>query len=148
MYSVSLESGWEIYGTYEYKEWLTTNGMTYGFVGAGGNNPDDVGKFKQVGNGAYIYPMRLYLEHTSSGSGLRAAPGRTPQATLASLPEDIYVVIVDGENAEKTTAIGTINTRTGEFKASGDRYFDLKGRNLGKKPAAKGSFYSKKKVAK
>ncbi len=149
-YEKDLENGWTIYGTYDYRQWLAGDadlGKVYGFVGAGGNNPDDVGKFKKNGAGAYIYSMRAYLKYDGAKS-LRAAPGRTPQATLASLPEDINVVIVDGENAEKTTAIGTINARMGEFKAAGDRYFDLKGRNMGKKPAAKGSFYSKKKVAK
>ncbi len=45
-------------------------------------------------------------------------------------------------------AIGAINTSTVEFRFA-PRHFDLKGRGLGdKKPSVKGSYYSKKEIAK
>lgn len=147
MYETPLGDSWKIYGTYEYKAWDVNNSGAYGFgANDGKNKPSVVGQFKKVGAGSFIYPMRVYLQYTSA-KAVRAAPkGKAPKDTLASLPENVDVVIEDSDakdSSEKTTVIGTINTRTGEFKAANDRYFDLNGRNVGKKPAAKGSFYNK-----
>lgn len=142
MYETPLGDSWKIYGTYEYKAWDVNNSGAYGFgANDGKNKPSVVGQFKKIGAGSFIYPMRVYLQYTSA-KAVRVAP----KETLASLPENVDVVIEDSDakdSSEKTTVIGTINTRTGEFKAANDRYFDLNGRNVGKKPAAKGSFYNK-----
>lgn len=147
MYETPFGDSWKIYGTYEYKAWDVNNSGAYGFgANDGKNKPSVVGQFKKIGAGSFIYPMRVYLQYTSA-KAVRAAPkGKAPKETLASLPENVDVVIEDSDakdSSEKTTVIGTINTRTGEFKAANDRYFDLNGRNVGKKPAAKGSFYNK-----
>ncbi|WP_407442139.1 InlB B-repeat-containing protein, partial [Fibrobacter sp.] len=89
-YKVELSgTGWTIVGTYEYKTWETGDaglGKTYGFVGAGGNDASEVGKFKKAGAGAYIYPMRAYLEYSAS-AGRPAANGAKP--AVASLPDEI-----------------------------------------------------------
>ncbi|MCQ2064095.1 MAG: InlB B-repeat-containing protein [Fibrobacter sp.] len=157
-------AGWSIYGTYEYKSWEEGDaglGRTYGFAANDGvNAPAIVGKFAKVGAGAYIYPMRAYLEYTAPApAGRPAANGAKPAGnanTVASLPETINVVIVekgetgteiagsDDASGEQTTrVIGTINTRTGEFKFANDRWFDLQGRYLGvKKPTQKGAYYN------
>ncbi|WP_407440452.1 InlB B-repeat-containing protein [Fibrobacter sp.] len=160
-------NGWTIVGTYTYKQWLEGDaglGKTYGFVGAGGNDASEVGKFKKAGAGAYIYPMRAYLEYVdnsvtpaprSMDSARRfATPGMTsvagtPGMTM-ELPEEISIVIASTETVDENRAdsgtlkvIGTINTRTGEFKAATDRWFDLNGRYLGnKKPTQKGAYYN------
>lgn len=144
----NADGNWKFVGTYEYKSWQEGDpgiGKTYGFAGSTGNDPDIVGKFAKVGAGAYIYPMRAYLEYSAPAQvGRPAANGET--RTVASLPNEIDVVIVekDETTGEQTTrVIGTLNTRTGEFKAAADRYFDMKGRFLGnKKPTAKGTYYN------
>lgn len=151
VYKTTLENGWSIYGSYDYKTWKKGDkglGKTYGFVGwQDCDDPEDVGLFKKVGAGAYLYPMRAYLEYEIPVKKVRIAPNsaRAAASVTASLPETIDVVVVekDAKTGEETTKlIGSINSRTGEFKAA-DRYFDLRGRNVGKKPAAKGSFYRK-----
>lgn len=139
-------SPWNLVGTYAYKTWKEDDSMlgkVYGFAGAAGNSAASIGKFKKVGAGAYVNPMRVYLRYYENELNVRALPNssRVPQGTLASLPEDVDVVIVDANDSSKTTTIGTINTRTGNLKAKNNRYFDAKGRNVGKKPAAKGSYY-------
>ena len=166
IYKVALTgdgAGWTIYGTYAYKKWEEDDkglGKTYGFAGAADNDPAIVGQFAKIGVGAYIYPMRAYLEYTAPVALARPAANGTARAfaanTVASLPETINVVIVDKGNVgtevagsddasgEQTTrVIGSINTRTGEFKFANDRWFDLNGRYLGvKKPTQKGAYYN------
>ena len=165
-YSVRLTgtgAGWTIYGTYAYKTWKEGDaglGSTYGFAGVAGNKEEDVGQFKKIGVGAYIYPMRAYLEYVAPAPAGRPAANGAVRAfaanTVASLPETINVVIVekgnvgtevagsDDASGEQTTrVIGTVNTRTGEFKFANDRWFDLNGRYLGnKKPTQKGAYYN------
>ena len=60
------------------------------------------------------------------------------------LPESMDVVIVSREDEEKTTVIGTLDTRTGEIRMNrGTRTFDLKGRGISGKPKAKGVYLKK-----
>ena len=146
----SVTSGnWKFVGTYEYKAWEKGDaglGKTYGFAANDGvNDPSIVGKFAKIAAGAYIYPMRAYLEYTAPAVlGRPAANGET--RTVASLPDEIEVVIVDKDEAtgeETTKVIGSLNTRTGEIKFANDRWFDLQGRYLGvKKPTQKGAYYN------
>ena len=155
-------AGWTIYGTYAYKTWKKGDaglGRTYGFAANDGvNDPSIVGQFAKIGVGAYIYPMRAYLEYTAPVVLARPAANGAARAfavnTVASLPETINVVIVEKGNVGTEIAgsddgtgtmkvIGTINTRTGEFKFATNRWFDLQGRYLGnKKPTQKGAYYN------
>ncbi|MCQ2061703.1 MAG: hypothetical protein MJY99_00005, partial [Fibrobacter sp.] len=145
----SSSSAWKFNGTYEYKTWEEGDaglGRTYGFAANDGvNDTSIVGKFAKVGAGAYIYPMRAYLEYTAPAALARPAANGEIR-TVASLPDEIEVVIVDKDETsgeETTRVIGTINTRTGEFKFANDRWFDLNGRYLGsKKPTQKGAYYN------
>ena len=150
-------AGWSIYGTYAYKTWEKGDaglGRTYGFAANDGVNDESiVGKFAKIAAGAYIYPMRAYLEYDAPVALARPAANGEVR-TVASLPETIDVVIVDKGNVGTEVAgsedgagtmkvIGTINTRTGEFKFATDRWFDLQGRYLGnKKPTQKGAYYN------
>ncbi|MCQ2061909.1 MAG: hypothetical protein MJY99_01050 [Fibrobacter sp.] len=132
---------WKLIGTYEYKTWLKGDagiGKTYGFAGLEGNESSIIGTFAKVGAGAYIYPMRAYLEYDKTAAA-RPAANDAP-TSLDDLPEEMKVVI-DEKNA--TAVVGTLNTRTGEFKSLNNRWYDLNGRYLGKqKPTQKGSFYN------
>ncbi len=62
-------------------------------------------------------------------------------SSLAELPETMDVVLVDrdsnGEVSKKV--IGTVDTRTGEFRM--DRWYDMQGRKLNGTPTAKGTYY-------
>ena len=139
---------WKFVGTYEYKTWEEGDaglGKTYGFAGSTGNDPSMmVGKFAKVGAGAYIYPMRAYLEYDAPAAARPAANGAKP--AVASLPDEIEVVVVDKDEVtgeETTKVIGSLDTRTGEIKFASDRWYDLNGRYLGvKKPTQKGTYYN------
>ncbi len=139
---------WQFVGTYNYRQWDSGNnveeiGTTYGFAGAAGNGGMEIGKFGKIKEGAYIYPMRAYLRYQppSPPSVLfKAAPAYASVASIDELPESMDVVI---RGEEGTTVIGTINTRTGEFRSADNRWFDLNGRYLGnKKPTIKGTYYN------
>lgn len=146
------DGDWQFVGTYNYKQWdsdhnLKEIGTTYGFAGAEGDNTEaSIGTFGKVKEGAYIYPMRAYLYYAGGNSGesrsmapalFKAAPA---VASIDELPESLNVVI---RGEEGTTVIGTINTRTGEFRSADNRWFDLNGRYLGnKKPSVKGTYYN------
>jgi|GEM_PF-3711263 len=142
---------WQFVGTYNYRQWDSGNnveeiGTTYGFAGAAGNGGMEIGKFGKIKEGAYIYPMRAYLYYAGGNSGesrsmapalFKAAPA---VASIDELPESMDVVI---RGEEGTTVIGSINTRTGEFRSADNRWFDLNGRYLGnKKPTVKGTYYN------
>lgn len=114
-------NGWRFVGTYSYKSWQAGNsgiGKTYGFAANDGvNDPSIVGQFAKIGAGAYIYPMRAYLEYT--GSKMRPAANGV------------------------VSSIASLDTRTGEIKFATDRWFDLNGRYLGNKnPTQKGAYYN------
>ncbi|WP_407441297.1 hypothetical protein [Fibrobacter sp.] len=164
--STSTDEQWELVGTYSYKSWQDGDpgiGSTYGFAGSAEGENVVAGQFVKVGAGAYINPMRVYLQKvTKVNPGLRPSYKASVLASIPEeLPESIDVVFVDSDDAadanevaagsdsaaEKTTYIGTINTRTGEFKFATDRWFDLQGRYLGnKKPTAKGNYFNKKVI--
>jgi len=156
--AVPVTSGnWQFVGTYEYKAWPAGDaeiGTAYGFAGKEGNSVA-VGTFGKIAAGAYIYPMRGYLRYNAPAE--KPAPAYAA-ATVSSaaraisvraeidLPDEMDVVIVGSGNDDRTV-IGTLNTRTGEFRAHGaDRWFDMKGRKLNGKPTVKGTYYKNGKV--
>ena len=125
----STTSGdWEFKGVYASKTW-TEAGYDYGFAASSGTAKDgetvSAGDFVKVGSGASIAPMRAYLTYTGAG-----ARGMSAEA----LPDRITVVLLSSSGG--TTAIGEINTRTGETS----NWFDLNGRRLDGKPAQKGIY--------
>ena len=142
---------WEFRGTLGRIEWYDGHedlGKVYGFA-AGSGEGVSPGQFVKASAGAWIRALRAYIikNPASYARGLGAAT--TPATIDASIPNEMEVVIVDrpkdgGE--EQTTVIGRINTRTGEFTM--ERDYDLKGRKLNGKPAARGMYYGKKKIVK
>ena len=146
---MSSEDGvWQFVGTYDFKVWNEGDrdiGRSYGFA-AEERDGARIGQFVMLGSNAYAYPMRAYLYYAGGNSGesrsmapalFKAAPA---VASIDELPESLDVV-VRGE--EGTTVIGTINTRTGDFRSAENRWFDLNGRFLGnKKPTVKGTYYN------
>ena len=130
---------WEFRGVYSYKVWNEDDpelGVAYGFAAAE-KDEYKVGDFVKVGTGAYINPMRAYMIYYGD------VPAPLKPAQIESLPESMDVVVVD-ESGEQTTVIGTLNTRTGEFRMNKkNRSFDLNGRKIHGNANAKGAYYGK-----
>lgn len=158
--AVATSGNWQFIGTYAYKKWEkgdTDLGSVYGFA-ATASNGAEIGQFVKAGSGAFIRPMRAYLKHSSSNAEPRPAPAGHVSVwrdRSNELPEEIEVVVVEGKgrasigsgesgSEKKTTVIGRINTRTGEFTPV-TRTYDLKGRSLNAKPKAKGVYVGKKR---
>ena len=140
---------WMFKGTYEYKKWNEGDeelGSVYGYTANAINNLA-AGQFAKSAAGAFIRPFRAYLLKMNAQQGNRLAfPLKKSSTSLdrASIDEDsvpgtLDVVIVERETGE-TTAIGTLDTRTGEIKFI-DSWFDMKGRKLNAKPTTKGIYY-------
>jgi hypothetical protein len=145
---------WNFVGTYVYKTWESedekkdlADGLVYGIAG---QNDDGVPKgtfAKATSSANVVYPMRAYMRKRDTSVKLeRVTQPQTVRARGASYglnnigSEIIEVEFVDDE---KTTAIGRMNTVTGEIKI--DRWFDLKGRHVKNvNRAAKGAYYGKK----
>ena len=140
---------WMFKGMYEYKKWNEGDeelGSVYGYTANAINNLA-AGQFAKSAAGAFIRPFRAYLLKMNAQQGNRLAfPLKKSSTSLdrASIDEDsvpgtLDVVIVERETGE-TTAIGTLDTRTGEIKFI-DSWFDMKGRKLNAKPTTKGIYY-------
>ena len=137
------KNGWELCGTYEYKVWKDGNpelGRVYGFA-AEERDGARIGQFVRLAYNASAKPLRAYLRYVGSPRPAPALFKAAPAvASIDELPESMDVVI---RGEEGTTVIGTINTRTGEFRSVDNRWFDLNGRYLGnKKPTVKGTYYN------
>ena len=132
---------WEFKGTYSYHRFTTDDpefGRAYGFAAAASNGIE-VGQFVKAGSGAWLRPMRAYLVNKSGKSGglTRSASARRVM-DVSELPETIDLTLKD--NHGNVVGTGTLNTRTGEFKANS--WFDLRGRRLNGKPTTKGTYYN------
>ena len=158
--AVATSGNWQFIGTYAYKKWEkgdTDLGSVYGFA-ATASNGVEIGQFVKAGSGAFIRPMRAYLKYSAPNGEPRPAPAGHVSVwrdRSNELPEEIEVVVVEGKgrasigsgesgSEKKTTVIGRINTRTGEFTPV-TRTYDLKGRSLNAKPKAKGVYVGKKR---
>ena len=136
-------SHWTFKGTYWFKEWNSSNyydaeeiGRAYGFAGVAKDNID-VGDFVKVASGAKIRPMCCYLLWNNEPNSANARSfTRGAAATDEELPQSITVRLV-GSNGE-TTAIGTLDTKTGEIDFSG--WYDMSGHKLSGKPTKKGLY--------
>lgn len=78
-------------------------------------------------------PFRAYLKYTAT-----SAPSMNHAAASDDLPAQMTVRLV-GSNGE-TTAIGTLDTRTGQFSFDNEAWYTLDGRKLSGKPTEKGLY--------
>ena len=135
----STTSGnWKYLGTYETISWTTAPTGIYGFSAQAVEEQGiSQGEFVKVGAYVRIKPMRCYLEYTGSDSQWAGARGMT-RAADEELPETIKVRLIgaDGE----VTAIGSLQTKTGEVTFDKDAWYSLDGRRIEGKPTAKGIY--------
>lgn len=158
--NVVTMGNWEFCPTLQKMAWEEGDedlGSIYGFA-AGSNSKVAVGDFVRAKAGAWIKPFRGYLKYNEPQPNY--APSIDPnerytynsmpstKSSAENLPDRMRVVIVnEDENGEEhTTTIGTLDTRTGEFKMLKD--YDLNGRKLNGKPTASGMYYGKKALKK
>ena len=132
---------WNLIGTYATKQWDGTHntgeiGSVYGFA-AQSYNPSSYtvnpGDFVKAMAGASIAPFRAYLKYTAPVSN---APRRGTAEEALPSRMTVRLVNADGD----VTAIGTIDTKTGEIRFDSDAWYTLDGRRLNGKPAQKGVY--------
>ena len=146
-------SDWEFKGSYEERHWYDGTdgvhaashadeiGKVYGFAATSGKATDGVtdiaaGQFVRFASGAWIRPTRCYLIY--NGTGTPGAGARNKRAAAGGeLPDKITVRLI-GLNGT-TTAIGTLDTKTGELRF-GDSWFSLDGTKLDGKPTKSGVY--------
>ena len=125
---------WQFKGTYATIEWTTDPQTIYGFASGvaygGASDATEAGTFIRVHTGG-IRPFRAYLQYTGSSGAPAIRRGGTN-----ALPETMTVRLVG--NLGQTTAIGTLDTRTGDV-TFGD-WYTMDGRRLSGKPSQKGLY--------
>ncbi|QVJ80088.1 MULTISPECIES: hypothetical protein [Prevotellaceae] len=150
-------SHWTFKGTYWFKEWNSNDyyytaeeiGRAYGFAGVA-KDGINVGDFVRVASGAKIRPMRAYLLWNDTPNNTRSMT----RGTIDELPSSIVVRLLsnvgpgnqgDDDNQGGTTAIGTLDTETGEIDFGG--WYDMSGHKLSAQPTKKGLYiHNGKKV--
>ena len=133
--------GWEFHGTYSKKLWNEVETHDYGFAATSGTSADnqdvEAGQFVRLTTGASAKPMRCYLSYVGGPAQARALT-RGAAATDEELPSSIIVRLV-GANGQ-TTAIGTIDTKTGEMTFDNEAWYTLDGVRLSGKPTKSGLY--------
>ena len=150
---------WDFIGTYQPRYWYDGSDSehpaenigeldkVYGFAGATKevqgvyNNTTTVqaGEFVRAKNGAKIRPTSCYLMWT--GYEPDYAPARRmPRGAAADedVPQRITVKLISASG--ETTAIGTLDTKTGEVTFDSEAWYTLDGVRLSGKPSSKGIY--------
>ena len=128
---------WNFYGTYKGKTWTEVS-KDYGFAAYGGTaiHGEEVvaGQFVRFATGAFIKPMRCYLSYVGT-----SAPAPAKGITRSGgddMPQSITVRLVNRNGV--TTAIGELNTKTGELTFDG--WYTMDGARLNGKPSKSGVY--------
>ena len=136
---------WDFKGTYQPRYWSDSEnpeeiGKVYGFAG----NTKDVdgqivlaGDFVRAKSGAKIRPTSCYLMWAGSEPSNARALTRGAAAT-EELPQSITVKLISANG--ETTAIGTLDTKTGEVTFDSEAWYTLDGVRLSGKPSTKGIY--------
>lgn len=133
---------WNFHGSYKGKTW-TSASNDYGFAAqsgteAGGTATVEAGQFVRFTLGAFIKPMRCYLSYVGTEAPAPARGLTRSAAATDDLPQSITVRLVS-RNGE-TTAIGTLDTTTGELSFDSESWYTLDGVKLSGKPSTKGIY--------
>ncbi len=135
----TVSGDWTFLGTYETVSWTEAPTGIYGFsaqnVDAQGISQ---GEFVKVGAYVRIRPMRCYLKYKNGEQDYAGARSMTRDAEAEPLPETIKVRLI-GANSE-VTAIGRLQTKTGEVTFDSDAWYSLDGQRIEGKPTRKGIY--------
>ena len=143
LYGVATtDAAWNFHGTYKGKSWAVASN-DYGFAAqsgteAGGAATVEAGQFVRFTTGAFIKPMRCYLSYVGTSAPAPARGLTRSAAATDDLPQSITVRLVS-RNGE-TTAIGEIDTKTGELSFDSEAWYTLDGVRLSGKPSTKGIY--------
>ena len=137
----TTDAAWNFHGTYKGKTWAVASN-DYGFAAqsgteAGGAATVVAGQFVRFTLGAFIKPMRCYLSYVGT-SAPAPARGLTRAAATDDLPQSITVRLVS--RSGETTAIGTLDTKTGKMTFDSEAWYTLDGVRLSGKPSSKGIY--------
>ena len=130
----TTSNGWTFKGTYTAHTWKTAPTGIYGFSAQTADGISQ-GQFVKAGTNVSIKPMRCYLEYKSGSEDYAGARG---MKRAEQLPETIKVRLVSASG--EVTAIGSLQTTTGEVTLDGDAWYTIDGRRMEGKPATKGIY--------
>jgi hypothetical protein len=136
---------WDFIGTYQPRYWSETEhfeelGKVYGFAGKTKVVDEQIvvaGDFVRAKSGAKIRPTSCYLMWAGSEPSNARALTRSAAAT-EELPQSITVKLISANG--ETTAIGTLDTKTGEVSFDSEAWYTLDGVRLSGKPSTKGIY--------
>ena len=136
---------WDFKGTYQPRYWSDSEnpeeiGKVYGFAGATKEVDEKhvvAGDFVRAKSGAKIRPTSCYLMWAGSEPSNARALTRSAAAT-EELPQSITVKLISASG--ETTAIGTLDTKTGEVTFDSEAWYTLDGVRLSGKPSTKGIY--------
>ena len=139
----TTSGNWSFKGTYSPLTYGTApfDGYVYGFasttktVEGEGTEPIQAGQFVHAKTGASVPSLRCYLKY-KDGQQFTGAGARGMTRADEDLPQTITVRFI-GANGE-VTAIGTLNTQTGEIVTDG--WYTLSGTRLSGKPSKRGIY--------
>ena len=137
----TTDAAWNFHGSYKRKSWAVASN-DYGFaaqsgIEAGGTATVEAGQFVRFTTNAFIKPMRCYLSYVGTEAPAPAR-GLTRAAATDNLPQSITVRLVS--RSGETTAIGEIDTKTGELSFDSEAWYTLDGVRLSSKPSRKGIY--------
>jgi hypothetical protein len=138
----TTDAAWNFHGTYKGKSW-TVASNDYGFAAqsgteAGGAATVEAGQFVRFTTNAFIKPMRCYLSYVGTEAPAPARGLTRSAAATDDLPQSITVRLVS--RSGETTAIGTLDTKTGELSFDSEAWYTLDGVRLSSKPSTKGIY--------
>lgn len=141
----TTRNGWTFKGTYTTIIWSTAPTGTYGFSGTNDSEQGiSKGQFVKVGTNVSIKPMRCYLVYGDGSTDYAGAPGMNRAASAGEqLPATIKVRLINANG--ELTAIGSMQTKTGEVTLDGDAWYTLDGRRMEGKPSTKGIYINNNK---
>ena len=137
---------WKFKGTYQPRYWSETEhfeevGKVYGFAGASkevDGKHVEAGEFVRAKIGAKIRPTSCYLKWVEPFDYAPARGMTRGAAATEELPQSITVKLISANG--ETTAIGTLDTKTGEVTFDSEAWYTLNGVRLNGKPTKKGIY--------
>ena len=138
---------WKFKGTYQPRYWSETEhfeevGKVYGFAGASKEVDGklvEAGEFVRAKVGAKIRPTSCYLKWVEPQTDYAPARALTRSAAATEeLPQSITVKLISASG--ETTAIGTLDTKTGEMTFDSEAWYTLDGVRLSGKPSKSGLY--------